>query len=56
MDEQTLKLECLKIAADECRFNGENPKKLVERAVELAQFVFGKPVIEATDPAGTERL
>jgi hypothetical protein len=44
MDKTDLKLECLKIAADECRFNGADKKKLVERAAELAQFVLSAPI------------
>jgi hypothetical protein len=40
MDSETLRLECLKIAAEEVKADRLASQKLVERAGELARFVF----------------
>ena len=41
MDANILKLECLKIAAQEVRDKVGDPKKLIERAEKFFQFVIG---------------
>jgi hypothetical protein len=56
MDSEALRLECLKIAAEETKSNLLASQKLVERAKELARFVFNEVQAPAvSEDRGAER-
>jgi len=52
MDNDTLRLECLKIAAQEVHDNTAEPKELIERAEKMFRFVIGE--VKTTTGVGAD--